>query len=356
MSITHYEPRLGCDPEFFFVDAAHRVVGSERVLPEEGLKDPFGSKIVIDGVQAELNPPSSGCRESLASFIAEQFVTLGKRMATMNFPYTISTTSVVEVDAEELAELSPKARVFGCAPSFNLYNVHAKVGVDAATYRVRAAGGHIHLGSLPPQIWHDPTIHSAYISFEARDFRERLVPLLDLLVGNTCVLIDRDPGQAERRLHYGRAGEYRLPKHGLEYRTLSNFWLRHYVLMSFVFGMARLAVDVLGTTLRTKDPIDLEDALLGTVNFDKLITAINTNDAALARENFTHVEAFLQRWVPDASHTIPLSGATLSKFHRFLDRVQTEGLDTIFPEAPADHWRGEFAKLGGWESYLKQTY
>ena len=71
------------------------------------------------------------------------------------------------------------------------------------------------------------------------------VKILDIVVGNTCVIMDRAPSQVERRKVYGRAGEYRLPAHGIEYRTLSNFWLRSYQLTHLVFSLARFAINIL---------------------------------------------------------------------------------------------------------------
>ena len=43
-----------------------------------------------------------------------------------------------------------------------------------------------------------------------------------------------------RRKFYGAAGEYRLPKHGLEYRVLSSAVLSHPILTHLAFDMARL--------------------------------------------------------------------------------------------------------------------
>ena len=67
---------LGCDPEFFFSKKG-KVIGSEKVLPENGLCDSSGyGKIVMDGVQAEINPSPSTCRASLGYNIRNCFTNI----------------------------------------------------------------------------------------------------------------------------------------------------------------------------------------------------------------------------------------------------------------------------------------
>ena len=76
---------FGCDPEFFFSKNGE-VIGAEKVIAENGLEYKRGdfedkkdgdtvsgysrgagnSKIIIDGVQAELNPRANTCRALLA--------------------------------------------------------------------------------------------------------------------------------------------------------------------------------------------------------------------------------------------------------------------------------------------------
>ena len=55
--ITTYRPTLGCDPELFFSKGG-KIVGSEKVLPEDGLTNTprwagelTHKGVVLDGVQ-----------------------------------------------------------------------------------------------------------------------------------------------------------------------------------------------------------------------------------------------------------------------------------------------------------------
>lgn len=132
---------LGCDPELFLATPDGTIVGSERAIPSHGLSF---KTIVQDGVQVELNPSPSQCRELLAGNIRSSFMILKRQLddlALKGQVFTASFRSVVEVDANELAALSPAARALGCAPSFNAYTSSATLSVDGSQYRTRSAGG-----------------------------------------------------------------------------------------------------------------------------------------------------------------------------------------------------------------------
>jgi len=240
--IHHYSGvTLGCDPEFFFSQNG-KIKGSEKILPKEGLHIPFRgkTKITIDGVQAELNPTPSICRQSLAYTLAACFYELKK--ATKNDKkLECDFSQGIKVLPIEMKTLSKEAKELGCSPSKNAYSKKNKISFKGAAKQMyRSAGGHIHLGAD-----HNSSIHLK----KAIKSPDRLIPLLDILVGNTCVLIDRDENNIKRRKTYGEAGEYRTPKHGIEYRTLSNFWLQSYPLMSFVTGLSRMATIIVANNV-----------------------------------------------------------------------------------------------------------
>lgn len=327
---------IGCDPEFFFSKGT-KVIGSEKIIEKDGLIAGSGSKIVIDGVQAELNPRPQTCREILANDIGGCFLKIaetlkGKERVKVNF------SQVIEVGQKELDSLSESSRVFGCAPSTNIYDTEAsKIKVDPGVYRYRSAGGHIHLGRASGVMLNDP---------------KRIVPMLDIILGNTSVLIDRNEWAKERRKVYGKAGEHRLPQFGIEYRTLSNFWLQSYPMMSFVFGMARVAVNI----VEQSDPNDkesYENRILAVVNMEDIVKAINENDFDLAYKNFKKIEPVLMDILPESSINIPLGSANIKYFHHFISK----GMKYWFKEDPMKHWV-KIATKGrgpGWESYLAKT-
>jgi hypothetical protein len=114
--------------------------------------------------------------------------------------------------------------------------------------------------------------------------------VLDAFVGIPSVLLDRDPNAALRRTIYGKAGDYRLPPHGFEYRTLSNFWINSYFLFSFVFGMARHAIlyaaHEYDNGTNCKELFDL-------VPCERIREAINENDFEKARDIYNDIEKII---------------------------------------------------------------
>jgi hypothetical protein len=326
-------PNLGCDPEFFFIKHGE-VVGSEKVIPSNGILSERGggSKVVRDGVQAEVNPSPSTCRQTLAYNIASCFATIAKEIQKTG-EIKVDFSQVVKVTKEEMDTLGDKAKKLGCAPSLNTYRSKATIGVkDVENFMDRSGGGHLHFG-----------ITSKIVD------AKRLVPMLDLIVGNTCVMIDRDPANAERRKVYGRAGEYRLPKYGIEYRTLSNFWLRDYKLMSMVMGLGRTAISFISSDIKEGY---FEKKILKQVTRTNLKNAINNNDVELAKNNFAAIEPILVDMMPSNG---TLSKRNMKYFHHFIKRIDEKGLEYWFKEDPMTHWTNihNTHRVGsGWENFL----
>lgn len=337
--VTPQSPRIymGADPEFFFMEKGE-VLGAEKVLDKKGILLGDG-KVIIDGVQAELNPEASYCREILANRIGRLIhssVELCKKGVTLSFD------PLVPISLNSLNSLSDKAKHFGCTPSYNVYK-DMPVGItDSSQYPFRPAGGHIHLGHIDnpkaKSVLNDPNT---------------IVPLLDIIVGNTCVLLDRHEGNVERRKNYGRAGEFRTPKHGLEYRTLSNFWLTSYPLMSFVFGMARMAVEIVMCSVKGDKENDFVARIMSAVDQQDIIRAINNNDFDLALKNFSKIRPILSDILKENEY--PLSKSVMLDFLYFVSKIKRSGLSYWFKEDPTKVWV-DVATVGrgwGWEQFLE---
>ena len=308
----------GADPELFLQQDG-RIIGSERVIPEEGLR-----KVVVrDGVQVELNPQPGTSPNALGVNISNAFRLLARRLQEVN-NVTCCFDVLVDVPRSELDALSQKARELGCQPSKNAYG-EKPITVDVKEYRKRGAAGHMHLGLL--------TVPEVFSPRSNIDARATLIPLLDVFVANTAVLLDRDPGNAERRQNYGRAGEYRDDKpYGLEYRTPSNFWLRNYTLLDLMYGMAAFATSVLYTTQTGQD---LEQELADIVKIDSFVEAIETNNFSLAWQNFREIVPFIRKYSGPA---FPLHTNNIELFLSFAQAVESNGLTVFFPEPTVEHW------------------
>lgn len=341
MNIVNYlSVSFGADPEIF-LSKRGKIIGSEKIIPEGGVmgKNVFSIKplVIRDGVQVEFNVPPNTCRQSFSNNLALCFKTLKECMKWSGTKVVFDQT--VEVTPNEMQSLHPKSQQFGCAPSENAYGKEEIAITDASQYFYRSAGGHIHIGA--------PNI---YISNP-----KRVIIIMDILLGNTCVLLDRSPGNIERRKVYGKAGEYRMPEHGIEYRVLSNFWLRSYQLMSFVLGMARLSVSVAYNK-------KIADELIALVDLNKIRYAINNNDYETALENFNAIKGFIRDIVPavprnreydaNTDPVYPLEGYRMDAFVYFMQK----GLDHWFTHDIMKHWvNHNYSDRDGWESFLTKT-
>ena len=310
--------QIGSDPEFFFVKDGE-VVPSKEIAPRHG-------DVIQDGFQVELNPSSSACRESAATYI--DFALQSAASMAMSFGAEISLAVGHTITDTPWKKLTMDERRFGCSPTSNIHEKTKRI--TGVRERFRSAGGHIHLGG-----------GGTY----ARNNVVRIVTLLDILCGNTCVLVDRDESNARRRKIYGRAGEHRLKPYGIEYRVPSNFWLRHYVLWSMVSGLARNAY-----TLAKQQ--ELAQELIDRVDMKKVREAINTNDKDLALETFKIVI----EWMSEKKIHFR-GGFSISLNDKFLDWVTQDDpiaeLNVPTAQASLDSWGERSSRLvPGFEKFL----
>lgn len=328
---------LGADPEVFLRKDG-KIISSDKLIPKEGIISGKG-KIVRDGIQVELQPTGTYyCRQEASLALIHLIVelqTLAKKEGM-----EVSWDQVITLSDEEWKDIPEECRILGCNPSLNIYG-ERPITVDVNTYRVRSAGGHIHLGLRHIDMTAPPG---------------RLVALMDLFVGIPSVLLNRDSRAAERRENYGRAGEYRIQPHGVEYRTLSNFWLRSYVLTSLIYGLAREALCVqLGYTENVYIP-SKPDAwapdLLSKFNGEEVEKAINTNDLKLAEEQFGKLEEWLLSTTVNWAHPL----AKKEDFDN-IRKISQEGIDAYWPsiEAGWDEYyevalKGNYHHVNGWEN------
>lgn len=330
---------MGADPEFFFRPTEKKnIIGSEKVIDiNQGVhvkslhNTAVKSAIICDGVQGELNIAPSSCRAYVGNQIKECFTTLDKHLKGKDV--VPDFRPLAKITKKEMTSLSPQSKVFGCSPSYNAWEMPPEIPIEdinPAEYRIRSAGGHVHIGSIDKILikW-------------IQDNIVKTIKMFDYIVGNTCVLLDRDKGQIERRKTYGRAGEYRIQPWGLEYRTLSNFWLRSYQLMSFVLGLAR------ETLCLTKQ--GHEDRFFKVVDMNNIVKAINTNDFDLAMKNFQTFIPLFQEIVPNSEGQFPINGGDIDDFLYVVEK----GIDVLFPIPIMEHWLSLREGHGiGWENFL----
>lgn len=316
---------LGSDPEFFF-KRGDKIIPSREVIAVDD------ENIHRDGVQGEATPIASSCRQSCVFWIArclEKAHNQAKQAGA-----EVSFTMGAEVPVDSWKSVPQEDRRFGCVPSENIYGTK-RINVTGQKIRFRACGGHIHYGSQ----------YAVSVSKDSKKLEE-LVKMMDLFAGNTMVLLDRDPSNIRRRKYYGRAGEYRIKKYGIEYRTLSNFWLRHPVLWSLASAQVRNAV-------AAHKCGELRKALLKEVDFRKVKRAINNNDFNLALENYDNMIRVLKR----LEVTTTGGGISYLRADKFREWVTSPNplkkLGSLTDEASIERWMGAMNQIPkGFEHFI----
>lgn len=119
---------------------------------------------------------------------------------------------------------TPQAQEFGCDPDLDVYTLDVVQMSPDQFQNLRTCGGHVHVGGIS-DIGNDNTV--------------KLIRLLDIYLGVPSVLLDKDNN---RRRFYGQAGRFRVKPYGIEYRTLSNFWIQNDVLKEWVYNNTMKAV------------------------------------------------------------------------------------------------------------------
>lgn len=150
---------------------------------------------------------------------------------------------------------SENANVFGCDPDYDAWKggvINDKPDTSALP-NLRSCGGHIHIGYENPN----------------QGFNMDIIRAMDIFVGLPSIL--QEPDNKRKQL-YGKAGAFRHKKYGVEYRTISNYYINSEVLTKWVFNSTHQAIDFVNKEIE----ISKEEG-------DAVIIAINKNDKSLAK-------------------------------------------------------------------------
>ena len=169
----------------------------------------------------EFNIPPAESKEQLKENINKIKTFLSNTVGLMGLQFSKSSATLFPMD-----QLSnPKAMVFGCDPDFDAWNGGAVNPKPRANdWRLRSCGGHVHIGE----------------KIESVEDAQRLIRWMDFCAGVPSTVLD--DGFLRKSL-YGKRGAYRIKPYGVEYRTLSNFWIWEDKLIDFVWNATQLAVE-----------------------------------------------------------------------------------------------------------------
>lgn len=213
---------FGSDPEFFLLDENGNPVSSEglingskdnpRILSEEG------HMVQEDNVMVEMNiPPVRDSKRLIQEINKVKELTYGI------LPKGLKIVAVPTMKFPKEALVSEQACTVGCEPDFNVY-IRSENDIPNLPEDKRFAGGHIHIS------YEDVNL----------EITELIVKSMDMYLGVPSVILDKDE---ERKKIYGIAGRFRFKNYGVEYRTLSNFWLESNELIEWAFNQTMIALD-----------------------------------------------------------------------------------------------------------------
>ena len=242
---------VGADPELFLTD-----MNSKRFISSIGKfggtkhkPKSIGSGCLIqeDNVAVEFNIPPSKSEEEFVKHIEYSLATLADRARKMDL--NLSFTATANFDDDQLEH--PKAKEFGCEPDYNAWTQMRNPRPKAIDYSLRSCGGHIHVGCHE----FDP--------FE-------MARTMDLFLGVPSITLDPN---SKRRELYGQAGACRRKPYGVEYRVLSNFWLRTHAEIAWVFKQTQRSIEF----LRIGNRLNVDDGIM-------IQESINTSNISLANK------------------------------------------------------------------------
>lgn len=226
--LRKYHSTVGCDPEFFIRSQDGTLIPAHERLPAKPKRK---SAVFWDGFQGEFTVQEETCLDLLRANIADALVDASRHLKDGEY---LSMDNVVEPPPEWLEKAPPEYVNFGCAPSRNVYDDVPQIqGLDPRSVPIRTAGGHIHL-SLPAAFLNKTD--------KAAELFVLAVKELDRVLGVISIGLFQHWERPERRILYGRAGEFRKTSYGMEYRTLSNAWLVHPVAYNLVYEIARRVI------------------------------------------------------------------------------------------------------------------
>lgn len=294
---------FGSDPEFMLTKGGKYYSAIGIIKGDIGNRiSQNGHQFYWDNVLAECAIKPGASREAVVANFRECF----KLYAELVDPYElVAQASQDYPDSEMLVrpfnakEKKLESREAGCAPDLCAYTLKKKKPPKSIikNTNLRTGGGHVHLGATEG-ILPEESYEQLFIVY-----------LLDLFIGIPSLFIDHDPTSARRREVYGQAGRYRVKDYGLEYRSLSNFWLASPKLVEFVYDVSKFTVEFVESgrwkELWTFDediyftamtPAKMSKAYQATA-YDKkmLMDCLSTNNLTLAKQYLELAQKYLPK-------------------------------------------------------------
>jgi hypothetical protein len=235
-AVEKYGVSVGTDSEGFLIDPSGKPVssigkiGGSKWQPR---RTEHGA-VQEDNVLVEFNTHPAKSGDEFVNNVRLVLCDLDEIIKPLDLSVDFCATKVFS--PEELDH--PMARLAGCDPDFDPYELSVNEPPDYESLPIRSAGGHVHVA------WN----RNHNDDMEVPEFCK----YLDLFLGVPSILLDPDK---ERRALYGKAGCHRPkmleigdPYDGVEYRSLSSFWLKSDEYIKWIFENTVNALDLFKTS------------------------------------------------------------------------------------------------------------
>ena len=252
MNHDNYDITIGHDTEVFLWSPTYQnyvsavgLIGGSKQMP----RPCDGGALQEDNIMAELNIIPARTSEEFVGNTAKVFTELTKTITPLGLEYRI--TPSIQINPQYIDPM--ESTEFGCDIDYSAYTMCPnRINFEELILNnYRTAGGHIHIGIFDTQIGMCPIYDQNKLQF-------RLAQLCDVYLGLYSVLYDTD---IIRQQYYGIPGSMRFKDYGIEYRTMSNWWISSPETQALVFdGAIKATVTLLnelehGEELVSKDII-----------------------------------------------------------------------------------------------------
>lgn len=248
---------IGTDPELFLKEKETGKYKSAIPFLEGTKENPdvmeCGSGLQRDNVALEFATPPKDSETDFVKSIQDAFMNIVKKIPD---GHEMVVTPSANFDEDQLDH--PEAKRFGCSPDYDAYIPAQNPPAQCEDKTFRSCGAHIHAG---------------YVEGSGNDFlldpwgKINTILTMDAVHGMISVVLDNSKEAIERRKLYGKAGSHRPTDYGVEYRSLSNFWMKS---PELVMLMYRLTDDVLKLMRE-----DRSDALIDGIGRENMQNIIN---------------------------------------------------------------------------------
>jgi len=236
---------IGADPELFLINngvlkSAIPIIMGTKYDPQPL---PSGGNVQRDNVALEFGVKPAFTVDDFVQNIKD---TINDIRVILPDNYSMLPIPSAYFPTEELDH--PEAKMFGCDPDFDAWTNNKNTKPESAKDSTfRTCGGHIHVGHLPEK---------GYDFLINYNQKRMFVRVMDMFLGTASVIIDDSKEALERKNLYGKAGCFRDTSYGIEYRTLSNFWVKSPTYTKLMYHLTKDALnDMEKNGTRTLDTV-----------------------------------------------------------------------------------------------------